>query len=66
MREYHPKFKNSEGKKEELSESELRRQYDAMVEQQIENNKQRAVNSFVKSLGWITIPLPICILPTKN
>ncbi|MEB1809728.1 MAG: hypothetical protein LPK26_20960 [Bacillaceae bacterium] len=60
-REYHPKFENSEVNREELSEEELRRQYDAMVEQQIENTKQGALNSFVKSLGWIIIPLPIFI-----
>ncbi|MDE5414239.1 hypothetical protein [Alkalihalobacterium chitinilyticum] len=61
MREYHPKFENSEVKREELSEEELRRQYDVMVQQQMENNKQRALNSFVKSLGWIIIPLPIFV-----
>ncbi|WP_236035118.1 hypothetical protein [Alkalihalobacterium elongatum] len=61
MRDYHPKYENSEVKREELSEEELRRQYDLMVEQQIENNKQRALNSFVKSLGWIIIPLPIFV-----
>jgi len=60
MREYNPKYENNE-EKEEISEEELKRQYDVMVEQRIENEKQRALNSFVKSLGWIIIPLPIFI-----
>ncbi|WP_163538426.1 hypothetical protein [Gracilibacillus sp. YIM 98692] len=61
MREHQPKVENSEDETEDVSEEELRRQYDAMVEQRTESNKQRALNSFVKSLGWIIIPLPIFI-----
>ncbi|ARK29584.1 hypothetical protein [Halalkalibacter krulwichiae] len=45
----------------QLDEERLQRQYDAMVEQQIAGSKQRALNSFIKSLGWILIPLPIFI-----
>ncbi|MFC0472726.1 hypothetical protein ACFFHM_20135 [Halalkalibacter kiskunsagensis] len=45
--------------KEEISEEELRALYDAMIVQQREQSKQYALNSFIKSLGWIIIPLPI-------
>ncbi|WP_332692623.1 hypothetical protein [Halalkalibacter lacteus] len=47
--------------KEKLSEHEIRAQYDAMVVQQNEQSKQFALNSFIKSLGWILIPLPIFV-----
>jgi heme/copper-type cytochrome/quinol oxidase subunit 2 len=57
MRDYKGEGGNVE--KEEISEEELRAKYDAMVEQQIENSKQFALNSFIKSLGWIIIPLPV-------
>jgi hypothetical protein len=57
MRDYKGEGENVE--KEEISEEELRAKYDAMVEQQIENSKQFALNSFIKSLGWIIIPLPV-------
>jgi len=58
MREY----KSEDGRTTKLySEEELRSQYDSMVQQQIENQKQSALNSFIKSLGWIIIPLPIFI-----
>ncbi|GAE34848.1 hypothetical protein [Halalkalibacter akibai] len=56
-------YKSEDGTvQKELSETEWRAQYDAMVEQQIENGKQSALNSLIKSLGWIIIPLPIFIL----
>ena len=40
---------------------ELRADYDAMVEHEQEKEKQRAINSLIKSFGWIIIPLPIFI-----
>lgn len=46
----------------EYSEEELQKQYDAMVKQQIEFTKQRAVNGLIKSLGWIIIPFPIYVV----
>lgn len=58
MRTNHPKIEGQQVT-ENLSEEELRAQYEEMIEQRIENSKQNALNSFVKSLGWIIIPLPV-------
>lgn len=44
---------------EAKSEEELRASYDAMVQTQLEREKQRAVNTLIKSFGWIIIPLPV-------
>lgn len=41
------------------TEEELRVSYDAMVKREIEQAKQQAVNSLLKSFGWIIIPLPV-------
>lgn len=43
------------------TETELRADYNAMVEHEKEKEKQRAINSLIKSFGWIIIPLPIFI-----
>lgn len=43
------------------SEDELRVEYDSMVEHEKERVKQSAINSLIKSFGWIIIPLPIFI-----
>ncbi|WP_017754772.1 hypothetical protein [Calidifontibacillus oryziterrae] len=58
---YPTKFENEEKQPVQLSEEDLRKQYDAKVHQQIENSKQRALNSFIKSIGWIIIPFPVYI-----
>ncbi|MDI6879340.1 MAG: hypothetical protein QMD16_08210, partial [Desulfitobacteriaceae bacterium] len=42
-----------------LSQEELKKNYDAMVKQQQQQVKDRAVNSLIKSFGWIVIPLPV-------
>lgn len=42
-----------------LSDAELRKQYDQMVLDQKTINKNSAMNSLIKSFGWIIIPLPI-------
>jgi len=42
-----------------LSEEELRQQYDAMVLMESERQLNRAKNSLIKSFGWIVIPLPV-------
>lgn len=42
-----------------LSETELKTNYDQLVASQKAISKERAVNSLVKSFGWIIIPLPI-------
>lgn len=41
------------------SEEELRKNYESMIAQETKNSKQRSVNSLIKSLGWVIIPLPI-------
>lgn len=61
MRLDNPKFENEQPVKEVISEEDLRKQYDAKVHQEIERSKQRALNGFIKSLGWIIIPFPIYI-----
>lgn len=43
------------------SEEELRTAYDAMIQLEEEQSKKRAINSLIKSFGWIIIPLPIFI-----
>lgn len=45
----------------EKSEIELKTNYDNLVASQKVISKQRAVNSLVKSFGWIIIPLPIFV-----
>jgi len=42
-----------------LSDAELKRQYDQIVIDDRSNNVQRAINSLIKSFGWIVIPFPI-------
>ncbi|MFZ3100620.1 MAG: hypothetical protein WA131_11115 [Desulfitobacteriaceae bacterium] len=44
-----------------LSDAELKIRYDQMISDEKLMNKERAVNSLIKSLGWIVIPLPIFI-----
>lgn len=41
------------------SEQELRTTYDRIVQDEKERTKQRALNSLIKSLGFIAIPFPI-------
>lgn len=43
------------------SEEQLREQYEARVAADKERNQERAINSLIKSIGWIVIPLPIFI-----
>ncbi|MFZ7104192.1 MAG: hypothetical protein ACOWWO_16260 [Peptococcaceae bacterium] len=44
-----------------LSEDELRKNYQEMIQAEQERQLSRAKNSLVKSLGWIVIPLPVFI-----
>lgn len=46
-------------KPQTLSDAELRARYDQMIAEEKAITKQRAVNSLIKSFGWIIIPLPI-------
>ena len=41
------------------SQAELKASYDRYVAQQEQNTKDRALNSLIKSLGWIVIPFPV-------
>lgn len=50
-----------EGEEVQLSESEMRESYDAMVLSQNQNSIERAKNNLIKSFGWILIPMPIFI-----
>lgn len=42
-----------------LSEAELKNRYDQMIIEEKSLTQQRAVNSLIKSFGWVVIPLPI-------
>lgn len=44
-----------------LSEEELKDRYEAIVNNNQERQVARAVNSLLKSFGWIVIPLPVFI-----
>lgn len=55
-------YEKESTEKVEYTEEQLQKQYDAMVKQQIENTKQRAINGLIKSFGWIVIPFPIYIV----
>lgn len=57
----HPIEKTEGQQAEQLSEEELRRNYEAMVASHKENAVERAKNNLIKSFGWIVIPLPIFI-----
>jgi glucan phosphoethanolaminetransferase (alkaline phosphatase superfamily) len=48
-----------EGSKTELTEEELRSNYDLYVTEEKQRQKDRAVNQIIKSLGFIVIPLPV-------
>ncbi|WP_078382816.1 hypothetical protein [Sutcliffiella halmapala] len=45
----------------EINEEELREEYNLVVAQDKERNKERAWNTLIKGFGWIVIPLPIFI-----
>lgn len=42
-----------------LSDAELKTRYDQMIIDEKANTRQRAINSLIKSFGWIIVPLPI-------
>jgi len=42
-----------------LTDAELKKNYDANVAQDKQNARDRAINSLIKSLGWIIIPFPV-------
>ena len=51
--------KDGTGTNENLSEAELQAKYDKMVADQKVRTRENAVNSLIKSCGWIVIPLPV-------
>jgi hypothetical protein len=48
-----------EGSKTEMSEGELRSNYEVYVKEEEKRQKDRATNQIIKSLGFIVIPLPV-------
>lgn len=42
-----------------LSDAELKNRYDQMIHEEKSRAKERAVNSLIKSFGWIIVPLPV-------
>lgn len=55
-----PKEKEPLAKQDQnLSDAELKAKYDQMVADEKALTKERAVNSLIKSFGWIVIPLPV-------
>ncbi len=48
-----------EGTKTEISEEELRSNYEIYIKEEKDRQKDRAVNQIIKSLGFIIIPLPV-------
>ena len=42
-----------------LSDTELKVQYDRIVADERSSTRQRAINSLIKSFGWIVIPFPV-------
>lgn len=50
-----------EGQKEEVSEEELRTEYDQLIADEKRRQQENAKNQIIKSLGFIVIPLPIFI-----
>lgn len=41
------------------SDEELKADFDALVQDEKNRSKERALNSLIKSFGWIVIPLPV-------
>ncbi|WP_274654482.1 hypothetical protein [Paenibacillus humicola] len=46
---------------QQLSDEQLRKDYDLMLSEQRERTERQAVNTMIKSLGWIVVPLPVFI-----
>ncbi|GAE48253.1 hypothetical protein [Mesobacillus boroniphilus] len=48
-----------EGSETDMTEEELRSNYDMYVTEEKARQKDRAVNQIIKSLGFVVIPLPV-------
>ena len=46
-------------KQADMTQEELRKNYDELVLQEKQRARDRAVNSLIKSFGWIVIPFPV-------
>lgn len=57
--QYKEDISSPQNHQQTLSDTELRTRYDQMVAEEKAMAKQRSVNSLIKSLGWIIIPLPV-------
>jgi len=51
--------KQPQSKAEVKSEEELQKDYENLVSQEKVRARERALNSLIKSFGWIVIPLPV-------
>lgn len=65
--EYKQMYSNekTEENKTEISEKELRSNYDQYLEDEKQRQKDGAVNQIIKSLGFIIIPLPVFLYFNK-
>lgn len=65
--EYKQMYQNGkvEGSKTELSEDELRSNYDVYLNEEKTRQKDRALNQIIKSFGFIVIPLPVFLYFNK-
>ncbi|HET7627394.1 MAG TPA: hypothetical protein VFK44_03300 [Bacillales bacterium] len=53
--------KENGGEPERISEQQLKQNYETEKRQQLEQDRLRAENRLIKSIGWIAIPLPFFI-----
>lgn len=44
-----------------VSQEELKKNYEELVSQEKQRARDRAVNSLIKSFGWIVIPFPVFV-----
>jgi hypothetical protein len=54
-----------EGSKKEISEEELRTNYELYLKEEKARQKNQAINQIIKSLGFIVIPLPVFLYFNK-
>ncbi|OUM90307.1 MAG: hypothetical protein BAA01_15725 [Bacillus thermozeamaize] len=59
MRQHEAESKDTTGKPAQLSEEELKKEYEEMIAAEQARIRQSAINSLIKSLGWILIPFPV-------
>ena len=57
--EYQRTIKGPDASQQNLNPAQFQENYDLMVAQEKQRVQQRAVNSLIKSFGWIVIPFPV-------